>query len=167
MAPTLFRIFFSVLFQHAFGDCTEGVYLHTRADGKLSNIARLRSKTKIREVLIREMLFADDAALSSHTEADLQRLVNRLSHACKEFGLTISLKKTNIMAQDADPPPSITGDGYSLEVVDTLTFLGSTVSSTLSLYVEVHSRIAKAAGAMAKLNQRVWNNHHPTENTKL
>jgi hypothetical protein len=96
LAPTLFGIFFSMLLQYAFKDCSEGVYIRTRSDGKLYNIARLRAKTKVTGVLIREMLFADDAALTSHTTDGLQQLVNRLSHACKEFGLTISLKKTNI-----------------------------------------------------------------------
>lgn len=47
IAPTLFGIFFSLLLKHAFGTSTEGVYMHTRSDGKLYNIARLRAKTKI------------------------------------------------------------------------------------------------------------------------
>ena len=80
LAPTLFGIFFSMLLQYAFKDCSEGVYIHTRADGKLFNIARLRAKTKVTEVLIREMLFADDAALASHTRpaAACQSVLPRL-----------------------------------------------------------------------------------------
>ena len=110
LAPTLFSIFFSIFLQYAFKDCSEGVYIHTRADGKLFNIARLRAKTKVTHMLIREILFADDAALTSHTEYGLQQLGSRLSHACKEFGLTISIKKTNVMAQDSDHPPTISID---------------------------------------------------------
>ena len=68
--------------------------MHTRADGRLFNIARLRAKTKVTSVLIRGMLFADDAALASHTEDRLQQPVNRFSVACEHFGPTISLKKT-------------------------------------------------------------------------
>lgn len=93
LAPTLFGIFFSMLLHYAFADCLEGVYIRTRSDGKLFNIARLRAKTKTLKVLIRELLFADDAALASHSEAGLQRLVDKLSRACKEFGLTISLRR--------------------------------------------------------------------------
>ena len=55
LAPTLFGIFFSLLLKHAFGTSTEGVYMHTRSDGKLYNIARLRAKTKIRKTTIRDM----------------------------------------------------------------------------------------------------------------
>ena len=167
LAPTLFGIFFSVLLQYAFKDCSEGVYIHTRADGKLFNIARLRAKTKVLEVLIRELLFADDAALTSHTEDGLQQLVSRLSHACKEFGLTISLKKTQVMAQGTELTPVIAIDGHPLEAVENFTYLGSTISSSLSIDAEVNSRIAKAAAVMAKLSQRVWNNPNLTEKTKL
>ena len=85
LAPTLFSIFFSMVLKHAFGTSTEGVYLHTRSDGRLFNLPRLRAKTKIREVLIRDLLFADDAAVTSHTEQDLQCLMDRLSQACKDF----------------------------------------------------------------------------------
>ena len=106
LAPTLFGIFFLMLLQYAFVDCKEGVYVRTRSDGKLFNNARLRAKTKAYLVLIRELLFADDAALTSHSEEGLQRLIDKLSHACKEFGLTISLRKTNILAQDAESPLS-------------------------------------------------------------
>ncbi|XP_071810751.1 uncharacterized protein [Apostichopus japonicus] len=47
LAPTLFGIFFSLLLSHAFQTSTDGIYIHTRRDGKLLNLARLRAKTKI------------------------------------------------------------------------------------------------------------------------
>ena len=71
LAPTLFRVFFSLLLCYAFGESEDGIFLHTRSDGNLFNLARLRAKTKVRRALIREMLFADDAALTAHTEEAL------------------------------------------------------------------------------------------------
>nr|KAG5703610.1 hypothetical protein BaRGS_000995 [Batillaria attramentaria] len=106
-------------------------------------------------------------AVTSHTEAGLQELVSRLSNACKEFGLTISLKKTNILAQDTDSPPDISIDNTHLEVVDSFTYLGSTISSSLTLDTEISTRIGKAAAVMAKLSKRVWSNSQLTENTNL
>nr|XP_032827065.1 uncharacterized protein LOC116952123 [Petromyzon marinus] len=100
LAPTLFGIFFSLMLTHAFGTAEEGVFLHTRSDGKLFNLGHLRSKTKVRKVLIRELLFADDAALTAHTEQGLQTLIDHFANACNNFGLTISLIKTNVMGQD-------------------------------------------------------------------
>ena len=139
----------------------------TRHDGKLFNLKRLRAKTKVTCVLIREMLFADDAALVSHTQEGLQCLVDRFSKACKEFSPTISIKKTEVMAHDAEMPPSVYVDGFHLSVVDNFKYLESTISSNLSLVVEINAPIGKAAIVMAKLNKRVWQNIHLTMNTRL
>ena len=91
LAPTLFGIFFSMLLNFAFHHSDEGVHLHTRSEGKLFNLTRLKAKTKVRTVLIKEMLFADDAALTSHTEEGLQQLISKFAYAFNEFGLTISI----------------------------------------------------------------------------
>lgn len=82
LVPMFFSIFFSMLFQYAFKDCSKGVYIHTRAVSKLFNIACLYAKTKVTEVLFCEMVFADEAALMSHTEDGLQQPVSRFSYAC-------------------------------------------------------------------------------------
>ena len=114
---TLFGIFFVLLLKHAFDTPTEGIYLRTRSDGRLFNLARLRAKTKVREVLIRDILYADDAAVVAHTQEELQSLMDCFSQACKDFGLTISLKKTNVLGQDTETPPVITIDDYELGAV--------------------------------------------------
>ena len=113
------------------------------------------------------MLFADNAALASHTEEALQRLMDRFADACQEFGLTISLKKTNISAQDVSNAPSISINDYTLEVTEDVTYLGSTISTSLSFDTEINRRIGKAAATMAKLSKRVWENNKLTENTKM
>ena len=46
-------------------------------------------------------------------------------------------------------------------------YIGSTISNSLSIDVEVNSRITKAIAVMAKLNQRVWNNSSLTEKTRI
>ena len=167
LAPTLFGIFFSMLLDFAFKKLEDGIFLHTRSDGNLFNLARLKARSKVRTVLIRELLFADDAAIASHTEEGLQRLINRFADACSKFGLTISIKKTNIMTQDVPTPPSIAISGEVLEVTDQFTYLGSTVTSNLSMDTELSKRIAKAAAVMSQLNQKVWNNNMLSQNTKL
>ena len=37
-APTLFGIYFAVMLKHAFRTSTDGIYLHTRSDGKLYSL---------------------------------------------------------------------------------------------------------------------------------
>ena len=167
LAPTLFGIFFTLLLKHAFGSTTEGIYLRTRSDGRLFNLARLRAKTKVREVLIRDMLFADDAAVATHTQRELQSLMDRFSQACKDFGLTISLKKTNVLGQSTETPPSITIDDYELDAVHQFTYLGSTITDNLSLDTEIDKRIGKAATTHACLTTRVWTYPKLTVKTKM
>ncbi|XP_068756498.1 uncharacterized protein [Montipora capricornis] len=109
----------------------------------------------------------DHVKVATHGEAELQSLMNRFSHACKQFGLNISLKKTNVMDQDTNDRLSISIDGHHLEVVESFTYLGSTMSNTLSLDAELNSHIAKASATLAKLKKRVWTNSRLTEKTKL
>ena len=100
IAPMLFGTFFGLMLKHAFDTTTEGIYLRTRSDGRLFNLARLRANTKVSEVLIRDMLFGDDAAVATPTQEELQSLMDCFSKACTDFGLTISLKKTSVLGQD-------------------------------------------------------------------
>lgn len=120
-------------------------FLHTRSDGNLLNFARFRTKTKVRKVPIREMLFAADAVLTAHTEEALQRLITCFTEACNEFRQTISLKKTNIMGQVVSETSHITIGDHTLEVVNNFTYLSSCISSNLSLDSELDVRIGKAA----------------------
>ena len=68
LAPTLFGIFFATLLKYAFGKFTAGIYLRTRSDGNLFKLSRLRSKTRVHEKYVRDLLFADDAAITTHTQ---------------------------------------------------------------------------------------------------
>ena len=167
LAPTLFGIFFSVMLKHAFGQSSEGVYLHSRSEGGLFNLSRLRAKTKRIESLIRELLFADDAAIVSHSEGELQSMMEKFSSACRAFGLTISIKKTKVMVQGTDDSPEILVDGTALDVEDDFTYLGSVMSNDLSLEKELNRRIGRACNTFARLTERVWENSKLTINTKV
>ena len=164
LAPTLFGIFFGMLLKHAFDSTTEGIYLRTRSDGRLFNLARLIAKTK---VLIRGMLFADDAAVVTHTQEELQSLMDCFSEACKDFGLTISLKKMNVLGQDTEAPPVITIDDYELDAVSQFTYLGSTITDNLSLDAEIDKRIWKVASTLARLTARGWSSPKLSLKTKM
>ena len=78
--------------------------------------------------------------------------MDRFLKACKEFALTISIIPTSIYIDCSIP-----------SVVDSFTFLESTISSNLSLDVEINARIGKAATVMAKLNSLpgMCNKHTP------
>ena len=117
---------------------TERIYLNTRLDWELFNLSRLKAKTKVQEALIRNLLFACDAALPSHSEEQSQSLRDHCSQAPEDFSLTISLKKTNMMGQEGRQPPLITVNNYELEVVHQLIYLGSTTTDSFSLDAEIN-----------------------------
>ena len=106
-----------MLLKNTFGSSTTGNKLHTRAGGRLFNCASLRAKRNLKVATIRDLLFADDAALVAHSAQDLQTLLNQFSSACSDFVLTISLKKTNVLSQGTYFLPSIKINGKDIENV--------------------------------------------------
>ena len=79
------------------GDLPDGIYIRFRTAGSLYNLRRLLARTKTTEELATELLFADDCAFLAHTEEALRHIGNRFSDTAKNFGLTISLKKTEVL----------------------------------------------------------------------
>ena len=83
LAPTLFSIMFSAMLTDAFRDCYVGININYRIDGQLFNPRHLQANTKVRSVTtVRDFLFADDCALNTSTEADMQKSVDKFSSAC-------------------------------------------------------------------------------------
>ena len=93
--------------------------------------------------------------------------MDRFSHACHSFGLTITLKKTNLLGQDLDTPPVITIDNYQLEVVHKFTYLGSIITDNLSLDAKLYKHIRKAAMTLGRLATFVWENPKLSTKTKM
>ena len=67
-APTLFSVVFSAMLTDVFQSSQDGVCLRYRTDGKLFNTRRLQAITKVKETVIRDLLFADDCALYAPTK---------------------------------------------------------------------------------------------------
>ena len=155
LAPVLFNLFFTCVLTHALRDFKTGIYIRYRLDGSFFDLRRLRAQTKSVERLIVEALFADDCALLAHSEADLQATVNKFAEATHLFGLTISIKKTEVLYQPSPaqrlPPPSISIDGSELKNVDQFKYLGSIMSSDGTLSKEIESRISKASQSLGRL----------------
>ena len=143
------------------------MFVNVRADGSIFNISRLKAKTKIEQEVIKELLFADDAAIVAHDEATLQSLVDSLSSACDRFQLKISVSKTVVMSQGIEKPGPILLNGSPLEQVDKFCYLGSVLSGNCSIEQELNSRIGKAATVYGKLSRRVWDNPKLTTKTKV
>lgn len=104
LAPTLLDLFFaSMLSTCDFSNCADGVYIRFRI--KLFDLRKFNSKTNTIDQLVSELLYADDCALVSYSEAGLQDMANAFSAATKRFALTISIKKTEIVFQPTPNNP--------------------------------------------------------------
>ena len=120
--------------------------------------------------IARDFLFADDCALNAGTEPDMQGSVDQFSKACDDFGLTISIKKTEVLHQPAPATPyvepNITVNGQKLAVNDKFVYLGSTLCRSVNIDEEVSYRIARASAAFGRLRDTVWERRGLTKETK-
>ena len=73
-----------------------GVQLRFRFDGNIFDISRLKSQTKTQLKTILELLFADDSAVCSTSEAELQIIISVFYETFKEFGLQLAIKKLRL-----------------------------------------------------------------------
>ena len=78
------------------------------------------------------------------------------SQACKDFGLSIIMTKTNVLGQDTEAPPVISSDDYEVDADCQFTYIGSTINYNLSMDAEIDKRIGKGATTLARLTARVW-----------
>lgn len=170
LAPTLFTLFLGAVLSAASEHLSMGVFIRTRTEGQLFNLARLRANTKTRELCIRELLFADDAAIVAHTLEDIKEICKHFEQAATLFGLTISTKKTVTLHQ---PPPGQTSTSPHIEIygtplksVNNFTYLGSTIASDNTIDMEINNRIRAASGAFGGLWKRVWSQHGIAISTK-
>ena len=129
LAPILFIMMFSAMLTDAFrsGD----IDYKFRTDGKLFNLRSLQAKTKVQKDIARDFLYADDCALNTGTQSNMQESMNRFAKACDDFGLTISIKRIEVMYQPAPnafySEPDITVNGEKLTVTEKFIYLGSTL----------------------------------------
>ena len=173
IAPTLFSIFFSMMLHVAFKDSKDGVDIKSRFDKGLGSITtkHFDTENKVQVSTIRDLLFADDCALAADTQEALQRLCDCFSSAARRFGLTISIKKTEVLYQPARGnayiPPVIFIEGKQLNAVELFKYLGSIASNDASLDAEISARIAKATAAFGRLTKRLWKNRNVRLDTKI
>ena len=71
LAPTLFSIFLSAMLEEAFRDMGDGIYIQSRQNADLFTVAHFRAKTKTTNILVKELLFADDSALIAHSGEEI------------------------------------------------------------------------------------------------
>ncbi|VDM03029.1 unnamed protein product [Schistocephalus solidus] len=138
LAPTLFSRMFSAMLMDAYRDEQPGIRIAYRTDGHFLNYRRMQAPTRVSTITVHDLLFADDFALNTMTEEDMQRSMDLFDAGCANFGLTISTAKTVVMHH---PAPSAEYNAPRIKVN------GAQLKN-----VESQSDLRPAAGL-------VWNRH--------
>nr|VZI44911.1 unnamed protein product [Spirometra erinaceieuropaei] len=174
LAPTLFSLMFSAMLMDAYRDERPGIRIAYRTDGRLLNHRRMNFQSRLSTATVHELLFADDCALNTTSEEEMQRSMDLFSAACENFGLVINTQKTVVMHQPPpnsattpNAPPQINVNGTQLQVVENFPYLGSTLYRNTKIDDEVANRISKASQAFGRLHSTVWNRHGLQLSTKL
>nr|VZI50553.1 unnamed protein product [Spirometra erinaceieuropaei] len=130
-------------------------------------------QSRVSTATVHELLFADDCALNTTSEEEMQRSMHLFSADYENFGLVINTRKTVVMHQPppnsatAPNAPQISVNGTQLQVVENFPYLGSTLSRNTKIDDEVVNRISKASQAFGRLQSTVWNRHGLQLSTKL
>ena len=117
--------------------------------------------------LIADLRFADDLMNVAQSSDALQDFIDRFSEACTRWGLTVSIKKTQVMHQPGRDsmagrctvvrPSTVAAiEGKALEEVPVFTYLGSAISNDSEITTEVKARIAKASKCWGVLRGPVF-----------
>jgi hypothetical protein len=115
---------------------------------------------------LEDLDFADDLALLSHSQQQMQEKTTILENISKQLGLTIHGEKTKIMRLNANSRDQIILRGTPLEEVSTFTYLGSVVSIQGGTDEDVKTRIQKARAAFATL-KNIWSSRVIRNKTKV
>ena len=148
-----------------------GIPIRYRCDGKLFNPRRLQAVNKVKDTVIRDLVFADDCAMNANYEQEMHLEMDGFSTAYDNFGFTVNTKKTEVMYQPAPgnpyQEPNITVKGQRLQAVENFTYIGSTLSRSANIDAEVTNRIAKTSSTFGKLKKSVWERQGISHRTKV
>nr|VZI38728.1 unnamed protein product [Spirometra erinaceieuropaei] len=140
-----------------------GIRVAYRTDGQLLSQQRMHFQLRVSTTIARQLLFADDCALTTIWGGCMQGNMGLFTVDCDNSGLVVNTEKMVVMHQT--PPntahnvPQISVSGTHRQVVDNFTYLGSTLSHSTKIDDEVARRISKASYAFGRLRNTAWNRH--------
>ena len=148
------------MLEEAFRDTGDGIYIQSHQNADLITVAHFRAKTETTNIIVRELLFADDSALIAHSAVEIQRIVDAFANASSNFGLKINIKKTEVMFQPNSTMTmeDINVDETTLNPVKEFTYLGSIIASDSHIKAELQKRMSKASMSFGRFRERLWNN---------
>ncbi|GFS14915.1 hypothetical protein ElyMa_004919000 [Elysia marginata] len=96
--------------------------------------------------------FADDIALLSHSQKDMQEKIRCHETTARSIGLKISHSKSKVMKINTKSNSDVLIDGKSVENVTDFKYFGSYLTADGNINREISARIVMASTAFYKLN---------------
>ena len=110
--------------------------------------------------------FADDLALLSHTQQQMQEKTSDVATTSACIGLSIHKGKSKVLKVNATSTTPIMLDEEALEEVESFVYLGSTVDIQGGTDADVRTRVGKARMAFQQL-RNVWVSRHLSKKLKI
>ena len=114
IAPTLFSIFIAAITHLVKNKLPSGVVVVVyQMDRKLFNLSRLKPKRKTVTTSLIELQYADVNAVVAASKEKVQAILNVFAEGYRRIGLSLNLKKTQILHQ---PAPDGAPDAPSIRI---------------------------------------------------
>jgi hypothetical protein len=110
--------------------------------------------------------FADDLALLSHTQAQMQEKITTAAETSAQIGLNINITKTKILRANTTSHAPLNIEGQEIEEMGHFTYLGSIVDQQGGTEADIKGRIGKARVAFLQLGN-IWKTKGITTCTKV
>lgn len=107
---------------------------------------------------LEDLDFVDNLAVLSSRE-HLQEKADRLNKHARQTDLNINTSKTQVMCINSINPAPITVNSEPLDYVEDFAYLGSLISTDNGAKTDIQTRLSKARGAFARL-QNFWRYRH-------
>ena len=148
MSPWLFNIYIDGIIREAMDEFVGGVQL---------------SNTKVQV-----LLFADDIVMVTERKEDIQRNLEVLKAAMDKWEMKMHLGKTKVMVVSrVEEGCSVTIDGEKIEEVQSLKYLGSSISADGSSEEDIEQRIGAATRVVGAMRKEVLERRELKKETKL
>nr|VZI51092.1 unnamed protein product [Spirometra erinaceieuropaei] len=151
LAPTLFSLMFSAMVMDHYRNERQGIRIVYRTGGHLLNQRRMHFHPLVYTAAVHEHLSADDCALNTTSEGDMQRSMDLFS-----AGLIINTEKTVVMHQR-----------HRTQSFPTMRRRSATLFRSTKIDDEVPRRNSKSSQAVSRLQHTVWNHYGLHLTTKL
>ena len=116
---------------------------------------------------LEDLDFADDIALISTTQHQMQKNTDMIAETSQQIGLNISKTKTQVMRLNCkNTEPIKFQNGDTIKETKDFTYLGAVVSTEGGCDRDMDNRLSKAKAAFRKL-KRIWGSKQYNRRTKI